>query len=97
MPTRRSMLKWIPAASFGGWCALRPASAASPPAPAQAPLPSSGGDTSSDYDSSHHGCSDSSWNSYTYNYDADGRLLSIRYPDSQSTYYEYAALDSAAT
>jgi hypothetical protein len=30
MPTRRSMLKWIPAACFAGWCGLRPASAAMP-------------------------------------------------------------------
>jgi YD repeat-containing protein len=97
MPTRRSMLKWIPAACFAAWCGLRPAAAALPAAPAQAASPPSGEDISSDYDSFHHGGSNSSWNSYTYNYDADGRLLSIRYSDYETTYYEYAALDSAAS
>jgi YD repeat-containing protein len=96
MPTRRSMLKWIPAASFGGWCALRPASAASPPAPAQAPLPSSGGDTSSDYDSSHLADSDSSAGTYTCTYyDSHGRIVSVIDSDCKITYYEYPALADA--
>src|SRR5947209_4420139 len=96
MPTRRSMLKWIPAACFGGWCALRPASAASPAAPAQVPAPLFGKDSSSDYDSSRADCG-SSRDTYTYTYHADGKLKSIHYPDSQSTYYEYSAIDIAAS
>jgi hypothetical protein len=60
MPTRRSMLKWIPAACFAGWCGLRPTVAAMPAAPAQAASPPSGEDISCDYDSSHHGGSNPS-------------------------------------
>src|SRR5947208_2338445 len=95
MPTRRSMLKWIPAA-FAGWCALRPASAASPAAPAQAPAPSSGKDSTSDYDPFRADCG-SPKDTYTYTYHADGKLKSIHYPDLQSTYYEYSSIDSAAS
>jgi YD repeat-containing protein len=96
MPTRRSMLKWIPAACFAGWCGLRPAAAAVPAAPAQAPPPSSDKEISCDYDSSHLADSDSSAGTYTCTYyDSHGRIVSVIDSDCKITYYEYPALADA--
>ena len=90
MTSRRSMIKGIPAACFAGWCQLRAAAAASPPASA----PSSAADKPYDDDSSPRAGSARS-ETYTYTYDADGRLTSIHYPDCQITCYEYPALADA--
>ena len=91
MTSRRSMLKGIAAACFAGWCRLRPAAAASPAAPAQAPSPSCGEEMPCDDDSSGRADSARAEYTYTYTYDADGRLTSVQYPDCQSSYYEYPA------
>ena len=83
MTSRRSMLKWIPAACFAGWWGLRPTAAASPAPTDQAASPPSGESSSCSCESSNRADPAAPFYTTSYTYDGDGRVTSIYHSGGQ--------------